>query len=65
MSAVNDRHLTIRALEMAIKRRCPDAGCCTTRARAALPENAEGIIQEHLLGNGVMENLCFAKNPLG
>jgi putative transposase len=26
LSAVNDRHLTIRALEMAIKRRCPDAG---------------------------------------
>jgi len=26
VSAVNDRHLTIRALEMAIKRRCPDAG---------------------------------------
>ena len=26
ISAVNDRHLTIRALEMALKRRCPDAG---------------------------------------
>lgn len=26
MSAVNDRHLTIKALEMAVKRRCPDAG---------------------------------------
>jgi len=26
VSAVNDRHLTIRALEMAIKRRCPEAG---------------------------------------
>jgi transposase InsO family protein len=26
VSAVNDRHLTIRALEMAVKRRCPDAG---------------------------------------
>ena len=26
VSAVNDRHLTIRALEMALKRRCPDAG---------------------------------------
>ena len=26
VSAVNDRHLTIKALEMAIKRRCPDAG---------------------------------------
>jgi putative transposase len=26
VSAVNDRHLTIKALEMAIKRRCPEAG---------------------------------------
>jgi transposase InsO family protein len=26
VSAVNDRHLTIKALEMAIKRRCPTAG---------------------------------------
>ncbi len=26
ISAVNDRHLTIQALEMALKRRCPDAG---------------------------------------
>jgi transposase InsO family protein len=26
VSAVNDRHLTIRALEMALKRRCPQAG---------------------------------------
>lgn len=26
LSAVNDRHLTMRALDMAIKRRCPDVG---------------------------------------
>ena len=26
VSAVNDRHLTIKALDMAIRRRCPDAG---------------------------------------
>jgi transposase InsO family protein len=26
LSAVNDRHLTIKALEMALRRRCPDAG---------------------------------------
>ena len=26
MSAVNDRHLTIHALDMAIKRRCPATG---------------------------------------
>lgn len=26
LSAVNDRHLAIRALEMAVRRRCPDQG---------------------------------------
>ncbi len=26
VSAVNDRHLALRALDMALKRRCPDAG---------------------------------------
>ena len=26
LSAVNDRHLTLRALDMAVKRRCPEAG---------------------------------------
>jgi putative transposase len=26
VSAINDRHLTLRALEMALKRRCPDSG---------------------------------------
>jgi len=26
LSAVNDRHLTIKALELALKRRCPDVG---------------------------------------
>jgi len=26
VSAVNDRHLTIKALDMAVKRRCPEAG---------------------------------------
>ena len=33
LSPVNDRHLTIEALEMAIKRRCPGSGCSTTRTR--------------------------------
>ena len=26
ISAINDRHLTMKALEMAVKRRCPEAG---------------------------------------
>jgi (2Fe-2S) ferredoxin len=32
--------------------------------RDVTPENAERIIQEHLLGGRVVEDLCFARNPL-
>jgi (2Fe-2S) ferredoxin len=28
------------------------------------PDNAERIIQEHLIGGRVVEELCFARNPL-
>jgi (2Fe-2S) ferredoxin len=32
--------------------------------RDVTPESAERIIQEHLVGGRVVEDLCFARNPL-
>lgn len=35
VSAVNDRHLTLKALGMALNRRCPMPVCSITRTKAA------------------------------
>lgn len=44
ISAVNDRHLTIKALEMALKRRCPEAGLqgCTYAS-----EDYQDVLEAH------------------
>jgi len=32
--------------------------------RTVTPDNAERIIQEHLIGGRIVEELCFARNPI-
>lgn len=32
--------------------------------RNVTPENAERILQEHVIGGRVVDDLCFARNPL-
>jgi (2Fe-2S) ferredoxin len=48
---------------------CTDGPICVmypegTWYRRVTIENAERIIQEHLIGGRVVEDLCFARNPL-
>jgi putative transposase len=51
LSAVNDRHLTIKALEMALKRRCPEAGLLHHSDQGCT--YASGDYQAVLAGHGI------------
>lgn len=51
VSAVNDRHLAIKALEMALKRRCPDAGLLHHSDRGCTYASADyqRVLDEHAI----------------
>ena len=49
LSAVNDRHLVLKALEMAIRRRCPDAGLLhhSDRGSPYASEDYQKVLRAH------------------
>lgn len=49
MSAINDRHLTLRALDMALRRRCPGAGLLhhSDRGSTYASEDYQTVLAEH------------------
>lgn len=49
VSAINDRHLTLKALDMALRRRCPDAGLLhhSDRGSTYASEDYQAVLAEH------------------
>lgn len=49
VSAVNDRHLTIKALDMAVKRRCPEAGLLhhSDQGSTYASEDYQKVLESH------------------
>ncbi len=52
LSAVNDRHLTLKALDMALRRRCPDAGLLHHSDQGSTYASED--YQEELKKNGIV-----------
>ena len=79
VSAVNDRHLTIKALDMAVKRRCPEVGLLhhSNQGSTYASEDYQAVLQAHGItcsmsrrgncyDNAVMEAFfSTVKNELG
>ena len=79
ISAVNDRHLTLKALDMALKRRCPSAGLLhhSDRGCTYASEDYQAVLAAHSIAcsmsrrgncydNAVMESLFSTiKHELG
>jgi len=49
VSAINDRHLTLKALDMALRRRCPEAGLLhhSDRGSTYASEDYQEVLQRH------------------
>ena len=47
VNAVNDRHLTIKALEMALKRRCPEIGLLHHSDQVCTYASADSLLDAH------------------
>jgi transposase InsO family protein len=49
VSAINDRHLTLKALDMALRRRCPEAGLLhhSDRGSTYASEDYQEVLQQH------------------
>ena len=64
VSAVNDRHLTLKALDMALKRRCPEAGLESYRdRRRAFSLRVRGW--SHGTTESIFSGAARASHPVG
>jgi len=67
LSAVNDRHLTLRALDMAVRRRCPEAGLLhhSDRGSPYASEDYQRALAEHGITCSMSrKGNCFDNAPM-